>query len=108
MLLAAAVSPLLAHPGWGPRLVPRLCHIITEAGTSARHVSLHTCDHGAHRMCCTKLKICEGYHPATAPTCLPAFQSCKRQTAERSLGFLMVISRMLANLRRRGVPGRSS
>ena len=38
MLLAAAASPLLGHPGWGPKLVPQLCQTIADAGTSARHV----------------------------------------------------------------------
>jgi hypothetical protein len=39
VLLAAAASPLLGHPVWGPKLVPRLCQTISDAGTSARHVS---------------------------------------------------------------------
>jgi hypothetical protein len=39
VLLAAAASPLLGHPAWGPKLVPQLCQTISDAGTSARHVS---------------------------------------------------------------------
>lgn len=47
MLLAAAASPLLGHPSWGPKLVPQLCQTIADAGTSARHVSpiLHRYEH---------------------------------------------------------------
>ncbi len=38
VLLAAAASPLLAHPAWGPRLVPQLCQTILQAPSSARQV----------------------------------------------------------------------